>query len=254
MTKAIALILHDKKVLLGQSGKWLIDSIPEDKKAEFAEKQRSYETDKDKAEAEIRKNLPARTHMRPLVKKDTYYTAKFLKISPPNKQGFIKGDIEKGESAEAAIAREVKEETFTKFPASRFKKVHTNIFTIELTDDEAKDIVHNWRTQFNKKIGELVSLKWVDIKDLKKDDVNSDSKTAHEYLPTAGGDRVFSGGESKMATTRSMTRRARRSKSRCVGIKRSAVCKRTEGCKYASGTKRRFCRTAKNRKHMSKGL
>jgi hypothetical protein len=58
----------------------------------------------------------------------------------------------------------------------------------------------------------------------------------------------------KMATTRSMTRRARRSKSKCVGIKRSAVCKRTEGCKYASGTKRRFCRTAKNRRHLRKGL
>ena len=51
-----------------------------------------------------------------------------------------------------------------------------------------------------------------------------------------------------------MTRRARRSKSHCAGIKRSAVCKRTEGCKYASGTKRRFCRTSKNRKHLRKGL
>ncbi len=55
-----------------------------------------------------------------------------------------------------------------------------------------------------------------------------------------------------MVKTRSMTRRAkasRKHKSHCAGVKRSAVCKRTEGCKYASGTKRRFCRTAKNRKH-----
>jgi hypothetical protein len=52
-----------------------------------------------------------------------------------------------------------------------------------------------------------------------------------------------------MVKTRSMTRRARKGKSHCVGIKRSAVCKRTEGCKYASGTKRRFCRKSRNRKH-----
>ena len=42
-------------------------------------------------------------------------------------------------------------------------------------------------------------------------------------------------------------RKTRRAKSHCVGIKRAA-CKRTQGCKQASGPKRRFCRTAKNRK------
>jgi hypothetical protein len=62
----------------------------------------------------------------------------------------------------------------------------------------------------------------------------------------------FSASLNKMVKTRSMTRRAaRRAKSHCVGVKRSAVCKRTEGCKYASGPKRRFCRTSKNRKHKS---
>lgn len=35
--------------------------------------------------------------------------------------------------------------------------------------------------------------------------------------------------------------------SRCRTVKRSAVCKRTAGCRYASGTKRRFCRKSKNR-------
>ena len=46
---------------------------------------------------------------------------------------------------------------------------------------------------------------------------------------------------------RKVSRRiSRRNKSGCTKIKRSAVCKRTEGCKYASGTKRSFCRKAKN--------
>lgn len=40
--------------------------------------------------------------------------------------------------------------------------------------------------------------------------------------------------------------RARVRNSTCRKIKRSAVCKRTTGCKYASGSKRRFCRKSKN--------
>jgi len=54
-------------------------------------------------------------------------------------------------------------------------------------------------------------------------------------------------------TTRSKTSkkaiyRRRVKNSTCRKVKRSAVCKRTAGCKYASGTKRRYCRKSKNRR------
>ncbi len=42
--------------------------------------------------------------------------------------------------------------------------------------------------------------------------------------------------------------RKRVKNSTCRKITRSAVCKRTSGCKYASGTKRSFCRKSKNRR------
>ena len=53
-------------------------------------------------------------------------------------------------------------------------------------------------------------------------------------------------------TTRSKTAkkviyRRRVKNSTCRKVKRSAVCKRTSGCKYASGTKRHYCRKSKNR-------
>lgn len=58
--------------------------------------------------------------------------------------------------------------------------------------------------------------------------------------------------------TMSMTTRSKTSKkaiyrrrvknSTCRKVKRSAVCKRTAGCKYASGSKRRYCRKSKNRR------
>lgn len=53
-------------------------------------------------------------------------------------------------------------------------------------------------------------------------------------------------------TTRSKTAkkviyRRRVKNSTCRKVKRSTVCKRTSGCKYASGTKRRYCRKSTNR-------
>ena len=48
-------------------------------------------------------------------------------------------------------------------------------------------------------------------------------------------------------TNRKSIYRRRVKNSTCRKIKRSAVCKRTVGCKYASGTKRRYCRKSKNR-------
>lgn len=43
-------------------------------------------------------------------------------------------------------------------------------------------------------------------------------------------------------------------KSICRGIRRSAVCKRTNKCTYAKGKKRSFCRTRKNKKSRSSKL
>lgn len=259
MTKVFAFIRHGKKVLLGAGAQWLLDVTPKDEQDELAESQRSYETTKADAEDDIRGRMPGDAIMKPLVKKTKYYTTKFISTKKKDRFpiGFIKGDKESSDtSGEAAIAREVEEETFTRFPASRFNAIHPNVYTLDVDDAEATAIYANWQSHYTRKIGELVKLKWVDIDKVDEKQLNPESKRVLKYLPAPGGgsSRVFSGGESKMVKTRSQTRRARRGKSHCVGIKRSAVCKRTEGCKYASGTKRRFCRTSKNRKHMSKGL
>lgn len=45
----------------------------------------------------------------------------------------------------------------------------------------------------------------------------------------------------------------KKTKSGCNAIKRSAVCKRKPSCTYVRGTKRRYCRTSKNR-HTAKYL
>ena len=54
-----------------------------------------------------------------------------------------------------------------------------------------------------------------------------------------------------MATTRRAlkTRGKRAASSRCRKLSRR-VCKKTSGCKYTKGTKRRFCRKSRNtRRH-----
>jgi hypothetical protein len=259
MPKVFAFIRHGKKVLLGAGAQWILDVTPKDKQDELAESQRSYEKTKAKAETELLGRVPGDAIMKPVEKRPKYYTTKFISTKKKDRFpiGFIKGDKESTDtSSQHAIAREVEEETFTRFPPSRFVEITTNVYILDVDDAEATAIYRNWHSQYTRRIGELVKLKWVDIDKVDEKQLNPESKRVLKHLPAPGGGsrRVFSQEESKMVKTRSMTRRARRGKSHCVGIKRSAVCKRTEGCKYASGTKRRFCRTSKNRKHMSKGL
>ena len=254
MTKVFAFIRHGKKVLLGAGAQWVMDDTPEDKKDDLAEAQRSQKKPEAEAEADILTRVPPDAIMKPVVKRTKYYTGKFISTKKADRFpiGFIKGDKETTDSSsDAAIAREVEEEVFTHFPPSRFTKVHPNVYILDVDDAEATAIYTNWHAKFTRKIGELVKLKWVDIDKIDSKQLNPESQKVLKHLPApGGGSRVFSRRMNKMVKTRSMTRRAaRRAKSHCVGIKRSAVCKRTDGCKYASGTKRRFCRTAKNRKH-----
>ena len=42
-----------------------------------------------------------------------------------------------------------------------------------------------------------------------------------------------------------------RRKSLCTRMKKPKSCKKFKGCKYASGPKRKFCRTKKNRSRRS---
>lgn len=253
----IAIAVHKDNVLLATGGKWYIDGKSKPLQARIAKEQRSTKPTEEEAADEIRARLPKGVHMKPLVKKTDYFTTKFVKLSDPNPPGFIKGTYPErdGESPEAAIVREFEEETFTKIDKDKFHKVAHHVYKVQLTDDEAKAAIDNWKEKFTKeKTGELVNLEWVPIASVLggTPKLNEESQAVVEHLvpPPPGGGRVFSGGESKMVKTRSMTRRAaRRAKSHCVGIKRSAVCKRTQGCKQAAGPKRRFCRTAKNRKH-----
>jgi hypothetical protein len=251
----IVLALHDKNVLIATGGKWYMDGKSDTDAEIIAESQRSRTTtNAADATREIQSAMPPNTLMKPVVKKPAYFTTKFVDKSRPNPPGFIKGTFPdkdfKNEKPKEAAAREFGEETFTKLPVGRFTEVSlgTKIYKVTLTDAEAKDVISNWSAKYKANIGELLDLKWVSIETAKTMSLNPESSTAVKYLPKSGG--VFSVRLNKMVKTRSMTRRAaRRSKSHCAGVKRSAVCKRTEGCKYASGTKRKFCRTAKNRKH-----
>jgi hypothetical protein len=261
----IVLALHKTNVLIATGGRWLRDGKSSAEQAKIAEDQRSTKGTAEEATKDILTRLPANCLMKPVVKRDGHYTTRFITKASPHPPGFIKGTYpdpdHPKEGAKAAADREFQEETFTVIDGRRLTEVSINsqIYKLVLTDDEADKVIKNWKAQYDNGIGELVDLKWVPIADVlanhEKDaeTYNPESRKAIPYLKRyKGGVRVFSRGMNKMVKTRSMTRRAktaRKQKSHCVGIKRSAVCKRTDGCKYASGTKRRFCRTAKNRKH-----
>ena len=258
----IAIAVHKDNVLLATGGKWLIDGKSKPIQARIAKEQQSTKTTEKEAADEIRKRLPKGVHMKPLVKKldkDTnqpYFTTKFIKLDDPNTPGFIKGTFPdknyKNELPEAAIAREFEEETFTKLDESKFHQVAPHVFKVELTDAESKEVIRNWKAKFtHEKTGELVNLEWVPITSILSGTptLNEESQAVLKHLipppPAGGGTRVFSGGQLKMAKTR---RAARQTRSRCSTVCQPSMCKRTRGCTQAAGPKRRFCRTAKNRK------
>ncbi len=60
--------------------------------------------------------------------------------------------------------------------------------------------------------------------------------------------RRIRGGSKKPRSSAKRSYRKRVKESRCRKIKRSAVCKRTPGCKHAKGRKRSFCRKSRNTK------
>jgi hypothetical protein len=165
---------------------------PESQKPALAQAQQSRAATATEATIEILGRLPSGAIMKPVVQRNGYFTGKFIRIKDPLPPGFIKGDIEGSETAKEAAAREFEEETFTKFPASRFVDVHDNIFKVKVTDQEAKDIVHNWKLQRKNGIGELVDLKWMALSNVhrSKDMLNKESQAALEHLPTSGGRRT----------------------------------------------------------------
>ena len=252
----IAIVVHNDSVLLASGGKWLIDGKSKPIQERIRKEQRSTKPTEQEAADEIRARLPSGVHMKPLVKKATYFTTKFIKLADPNKPGFLKGTFpdrdHEHETPKAAIVREVEEETFTKLDESKFHQVASHVFKVELTDAESKEVIRNWKAKFtHEKTGELVNLEWVPITSILSGTptLNEESQADLKHLipppPAGGGTRVFSGGQLKMAKTR---RAARQTRSRCSTVCQPSMCKRTRGCTQAAGPKRRFCRTAKNRK------
>ena len=262
----IVFALNRGRVLLASGGKWYKDDKSSEERMKIRDMQNTGATDPGDAIADLIATAPPGVRVTPVVKDGDVYVTKFVDPSKGgNPWGFIKGTFPDtaypDETPEEAARREFEEETATPLTETLtlLNKPKTlkdpHIYRVDLGDEKAEAVIKNWRAKTREMYGELVNLEWVPIKKI-REDLNRESNAALPLLPgwTSGGGsrRVFSGGENKMVKTRSMTRRAkasRKTKSHCVGIKRSAVCKRTQGCKQAAGPKRRFCRTAKNRKH-----
>jgi hypothetical protein len=247
----LVLALNRGKVLLGTGGKWYREGKSQAEQATIAAMQRTSATDPDTAVTDLIATAPPGVRIGPVVKKNGYYSTRFIDPSKRgNPWGFIKGTFPDtnypGETAEAAARREFEEETSTPL-TEPLTEVAPTIFRVTVDDAKADAILRTWRTKSREGYGELVNLEWVPIQDVRKD-LNPESMAALAFLPgwkAKGGIRVFSGGQLKMAKTR---RTARQTRSRCSTVCRPSMCKRTRGCTQAAGPKRRFCRTAKNRK------
>ncbi len=166
----------------------------------MAAEQRSTNPDARAARMEIaarRKNWGGQnTIVGPVVMKGTYFSGRFIDVRNPNPPGFIKGDIEGGETPVDAAVREVAEELSTVLQPAQFKQKHAQgaytILQVDLTDAEADALYKRWKDDFDAGMGELVSLKWEPFASVHAmaSSLNPESKMALAHLPTSGGRRT----------------------------------------------------------------
>jgi hypothetical protein len=186
----IVFAIHGKNILIGRGGKWHADGKSDAEKDRIANLQRSKLDTLAAAVAELLGKRPKDTLVRQPLKREEYYTTRFIDLNDPNPPGFIKGthpDTEHpGEKPKAAAAREFEEETFTKFDVGRFTEVSlgTKIYKIVLKDAEAAEVMKNWTAGKASGMGELVELDWVPIADILsgKLTLNSESDAAIDRL------------------------------------------------------------------------
>jgi hypothetical protein len=188
----IVLAFHKNTVLLTRSGKWYIDTKSTDKeKAAVAAMQRSRAEDYENAVADLVATCPENVQVTSVVKKSDYYTSRFISRDVEHPWGFVKGtwpdDAHPNEEPLAAAIREFKEETGVRFPADRFKPLASNVFRLDLSEYEAKQVYNSATNMMDRKVGELTSIAWVPVQELRRICLNRESKPALDYL---GGSRT----------------------------------------------------------------
>lgn len=199
----IVLARNGDSVLLTRSGKWYIDTkVTDEEKAAVASMQRTTANDYENALADLVATCPEGVQVTDVVKKPSYYTSRFVSQDVEHPWGFVKGTWpdpkHRGESALAAAVREFEEETGVNFSADRFKPLASNVFRLDLTDKEAKQVYDSAIKMMDEKVGELTSIAWVPVQDVRPVCLNRESKPA---LPHLG---------------RSRTRRRRRTRRRVL--------------------------------------
>ena len=125
-------------------------------------------------------------------RKSGYFTGRYYSTVDLFPAGFVKGGIKTGESPEDAAQREFQEETgFLITDKTRFKQCASNVFRLDLTDQEAADVEASWKAMDDLNQGEVFNLKWTPITGLKKKSLNEESQPAHACLfKKPGGKRT----------------------------------------------------------------
>jgi 8-oxo-dGTP pyrophosphatase MutT (NUDIX family) len=200
MPKVFVFITRPGKVLIGQGGRWLIDSVSPADKSRLAADQRSNNTNARAARIEIagrRRNWGGQdTVVGPVVSKGSYFSGKFIDVRDANPPGFIKGDIEGKEKPLDAAIREVAEELSTVLQPSQFRQVHTQpeytIFQVDLKDADADALYKSWKDDFDAGMAELVKLTWEPFASVPAMRLNFESKAVltHLPIPKPGGRRT----------------------------------------------------------------
>jgi hypothetical protein len=223
MSTAIVIAKNERdEVLIGQSSPYLIDHPDY---GLTANEQRVYFTNPNakkklsKTFNELLSRIPSIIARHGSVKikiskesienKGAYFSGKYrsdLALYPP---GLIKGQTDR-QAPRVAAQREFKEETGVDIKLDRFIPCANdpNVFLLDLTNDEADDVLASWQAMDTRNEGEVFNLHLEPLATLDRNTLNPESKDAlNACLPTPGGRRRRTLRKSVLSRTRRKARR-----------------------------------------------
>ena len=198
----VVLAINKKRVLVGQTSDWLIKNPTFGLRKEQQHVKLTQASTEDEAFAFLLGQIPTlvppnssiqiKIPRESIENRGTYFTGKYYSNLNLHKPGFIKGAEKTGESLQKAAQREFQEETGIRVKDTRFKQCGTtNVFRVELNDQEAARVEASWTAMNAANKGEVFNLAWTPIATLDKASLNPESEAAYPCLvATPGGKRT----------------------------------------------------------------
>jgi 8-oxo-dGTP pyrophosphatase MutT (NUDIX family) len=212
--------INRNRVLIGKSGVWATQGLPDAVANQIRDMQRSNLPNEEDAFNQVKRRIAQVTALLPgdetvnlrrepvrrPTQQDPTFSFRFYKSR--ENPGVIKGEIELGEDPRVAAAREFREETGFRLPnPDLLIDLGANTFVIVVPNLTANAIIRTWEEMVERREGELTELNWEAITPGRLAQLNQQSREAIEFARASG---VQIGGKRRSTRGRRALRKTRK--------------------------------------------